>query len=1304
MTRPQIIRAEINIPPSITDTIDLQADQTSPSAQDHSRKPHPSASGGPAPQSHQAAELRHVQEERHSEEESLSHAWSQANGLSDEPPNDDDNDNNDNDPRDFADGMHGNEVTSRQQHQDQNYQNQDGDDHDMADAESGDDMDDDMMDKISSSPSISDGGLTPFHNTFTTTISHSTTTVWPRRLSSLEFSASSSPLRGLSPSPYSGGGEISDSEDGSSPFVQTPAHLPLYAPSSKERSPSPGSPYMGRSVRTRPSTPLAVEVVVDEEASSSSPFTTPPAHFPLRAPFARGAPSPPPRIQVKSEVHHRFVGFVTPPDQENQDDEGFHEVDIDETIHFSGDEDLQEEMRDTLSPLYSPSFRERLNVSLRAKQALYMQLPELVKSTSDMELDRQLLPIHDPLLESDATLPMKKVSSQPRSDHDSSTGGTLGAFHRAHLISGPRLQPSPSMYLQPPGMVKSASDMSLDRQLLPMDDPLLDDDDNDSVDSDHDSEWETDSCQSSKDSFSSAEYLLDITNSQNNIGDDEPYDPCFADFSTDDRFVDSGWGGECLREPEDIDFEFVYALHTFVATVEGQANAQKGDTMVLLDDSNSYWWLVRVVKDSTIGYLPAEHIETPTERLARLNKHRNVDLSQTMLGDTTEKTKNPLKKAMRRRNAKTVTFSAPTYVEPSDYEFSSDEEMEPEGSLTGDSNAQSVNGNDAEERDQDEITTANTPAPLSIKQVHREDSPEKGNDLDDDEEQMRRAGEESRASDEIFDQQFKGQGPNKSRNGTVRNTDSFFRDESIETRKITLTPNILRDDSTNPANRSLEKERERPSFDLLAPDDPKTKITTKKDKKEKKPGMLSGLFKRKGGKKGVADIDGPRPGSGKSSGESARESPSMELGRDSPVEKTSSLETPLQRSSSRGKLVKSPPSPILPSGPSGALSPTGIRPVGATDLRVQKQPSPELSGNGSSDSTPRATSPEKTSEKLALRVEPPLQQQNGGILHDLSNKIRSPSREGTHPVKREKIKRAKQREALDVESSPDDDRQADPFADQFEVDNRRQMQPIQENSGAMNGSPERLSESPIHITSEDATPDHEPPALVGDSSSTSSVDELASLRSSPSPPVTSATITDFNEPSHFHEPTPVLSPSGSSTPSPSSPVLPTAPLSFSRPHPPPTGLAPPPPTRSPPPQPHSGISPSFPPYPHLSQSTSKESFDTANNNTHNNNNNAAGLRNSSTSTDASNTNLSSPPMSPPWSDAHLRAYLDDSSDIKELLLLVNDTHGVVPVGADHEIMRDLYKEEKGKIAEMNGVLDGLLGGWLARRKEGVGRR
>jgi len=124
------------------------------------------------------------------------------------------------------------------------------------------------------------------------------------------------------------------------------------------------------------------------------------------------------------------------------------------------------------------------------------------------------------------------------------------------------------------------------RYLLPVDDPLLEDitdNQDDDYIYDKDEYWEDDDSSLADPDLSS---------------DDDPED--FL-FSSDDRLIDSGWGGECLREIEDIDFEFVYALHTFVATVEGQANATKGDTMVLLDDSNSYWWLVRVVKDGSIG-------------------------------------------------------------------------------------------------------------------------------------------------------------------------------------------------------------------------------------------------------------------------------------------------------------------------------------------------------------------------------------------------------------------------------------------------------------------------------------------------------------------------------------------------------------------------------------------------------------------------------------------------------------------------------------------------------------------------------
>jgi hypothetical protein len=47
-----------------------------------------------------------------------------------------------------------------------------------------------------------------------------------------------------------------------------------------------------------------------------------------------------------------------------------------------------------------------------------------------------------------------------------------------------------------------------------------------------------------------------------------------------------------------------------------------------------------------------------------------------MLGDNAEKSKNPLKKAMRRRNAKTVTFASPTYFEPSIVDYSTEEEQD----------------------------------------------------------------------------------------------------------------------------------------------------------------------------------------------------------------------------------------------------------------------------------------------------------------------------------------------------------------------------------------------------------------------------------------------------------------------------------------------------------------------------------------------------------------------------------------------------------------------------------------------------
>ncbi|EGO04219.1 hypothetical protein SERLA73DRAFT_100458 [Serpula lacrymans var. lacrymans S7.3] len=112
---------------------------------------------------------------------------------------------------------------------------------------------------------------------------------------------------------------------------------------------------------------------------------------------------------------------------------------------------------------------------------------------------------------------------------------------------------------------------------------------------------------------------------------DEEHSVLEDDSDGDERevgYADDDDGSSSLSIPnESIDFDLVYSLHSFAATVEGQANVVKGDSLFLMDDSNSYWWLVRVLKTQEVGYIPAENIETPFERLARLNKHRNVDLA-----------------------------------------------------------------------------------------------------------------------------------------------------------------------------------------------------------------------------------------------------------------------------------------------------------------------------------------------------------------------------------------------------------------------------------------------------------------------------------------------------------------------------------------------------------------------------------------------------------------------------------------------------------------------------------------------------
>ncbi|KAJ3370911.1 hypothetical protein GGF31_003640 [Allomyces arbusculus] len=104
---------------------------------------------------------------------------------------------------------------------------------------------------------------------------------------------------------------------------------------------------------------------------------------------------------------------------------------------------------------------------------------------------------------------------------------------------------------------------------------------------------------------------------------------------------------------DDIDFSLVYALHTFVATMEGQVAVVRNEPLILLDDSNSYWWLVKPLRSNTIGYIPAEIVETPYERLARVNRQKNIERAQPHAHDIPGA---PSKSTRPSDNPKTVQF------------------------------------------------------------------------------------------------------------------------------------------------------------------------------------------------------------------------------------------------------------------------------------------------------------------------------------------------------------------------------------------------------------------------------------------------------------------------------------------------------------------------------------------------------------------------------------------------------------------------------------------------------------------------
>ncbi|KAF2663406.1 hypothetical protein BT63DRAFT_117795 [Microthyrium microscopicum] len=787
MTRPSIVRA---------DTIDLQ-DQNSPSAQDHSKS---HLNGGPVGQAapHQAAELRHVQNERHAEEVALSNAWSHnGQGLSDEPPSEDD------DMYARAEQLTGDTLVH---HNGDLLGPSEGSD-------TGDDEDPlgDDMERASSSPSITDGGLPQF--------------LWPRRSSSL--TPIQTPVG--TPTRDSFGASVRNSLlNSSSPF---PNSL------SRDTVPRYSSPIFGSD------TDLCSDEVPDQ---SSSPFVSSPED--LSCFLSRST-------SLSSPRHHHwgeYTTFKTTNDltallsPENDND-------------FAGqgkpsaeEQALADEERDELTPLLSEQ-EEYFSNGLQHRRSLS-------RSPTDKPLPRLPSPTKEGYVGMDHTVAKERITENEVFERDQETPtkkSAAGTSEAASLIA-----------------------------------------ENDSED---DSDWLTES--EDGDSFDS---LL--------FNDDEA--KVFKRSLTSALYFTTGWNAQSLQETEDIDFDLVYALHSFVATVEGQANAAKGDTMVLLDDSNSYWWLVRVMKDSTIGYLPAEHIETPTERLARLNKHRNIDATKMHFEDSLEKPRNPLKRAMRRRNQKQVAFAEPTYRDAPVYDYTSDEEEEDEeGEMQAQTNGQTNEAQMTQEEDyedEDEITAV---APLNVRSTVK-DPQQPVEELAQEVDQNMGLAEEQQ-----FNEDGERVGPSRSRNGTVRNTDSFFKDDTAETRKITITPKLLRDENGS----TMEVTRASNSMDRGSSFDFSDKPDRKEDKNTKKKKGMFNIFKRSKSDKKYKEES---VNSTKTSSEFSRESPAPTSGTVSPAEKIS-LDNGVQRKGSKGgKLQKTQ----QPNGPTNGqqrqtMSPNGLRPL-----------------------------------------------------------------------------------------------------------------------------------------------------------------------------------------------------------------------------------------------------------------------------------------------------------------------------------------------------------------------------------------
>lgn len=108
--------------------------------------------------------------------------------------------------------------------------------------------------------------------------------------------------------------------------------------------------------------------------------------------------------------------------------------------------------------------------------------------------------------------------------------------------------------------------------------------------------------------------------------DDEEYLENYDEFLSDELEEDEE-DYLPLPPPKELDPDKIYALYPFDGQDPSHCQLEQDEACILLNDQDSYWWLVKRLRDNKIGFTPAEILETHPERVARLNCWKNENMS-----------------------------------------------------------------------------------------------------------------------------------------------------------------------------------------------------------------------------------------------------------------------------------------------------------------------------------------------------------------------------------------------------------------------------------------------------------------------------------------------------------------------------------------------------------------------------------------------------------------------------------------------------------------------------------------------------